>query len=358
MSPALWAGAVLTVRQGPQCGGAVAQGVAVDGIWFQAVDGHAVAADDGVVEQVGNFDGGRLASNDSDELGIVAAVRGVRGQSDAGCFGGRRRGPGPDELRRRVGAVGDCDLGRLFQGDRVCFPDPARGQERAVPVAVSGLEQNGSGQLRRNRLEWLKRITGRAGFGSGEREVPGWSGEGVESHMRWVVCRVGISVGLGPDKNDIVGDCSAVEAVDAQADWSGREPLAIDSPGGFDRLQSQIRGLEALVGEPEGDRRDRGGDIDDDGLVDVETKISARERCALARLQTGEQVWAAGGERGELALRARAAEPLADGAHCEGGGGQLAGHRRSGVGQKRRRDEDQPDWAGAARDFHDTRSRK
>ena len=227
-----------------------------------------------------------------------------------------------------------------------------------MPVAMSGLEQNGSGQLRGHRLEWLVRIAGRTGPGCGEREIPGWSGEGVESHMSRPVCRVGISLRLGPDKNDVVGDCGAVEAVYTQADRSGREPLAIDLPGGVDRLQHEIRGLKALVGEPEGDRRDRGGDIDDDGPVDIEAQITVRERCSLERLQTGEQVWAAGGERGELALRARAAEPLPDGAHRDCGGGQLAGSRRSGVGEECRRDEDQPDLAGPARDFHDTRSRK
>ena len=93
------------------------------------------------------------------------------------------------------------------------------------------------------------------------------------------------------------------------------------------------------------------------GSIDIETKISAPALRARP-VADGRADRAASGNRGELALRVRAAEPLADGAHRDGGGGQLAGRRRSGVGQERRCDEDQPDSAGPARDFHDTRSRK
>ena len=125
-----------------------------------------------------------------------------------------------------------------------------------APASSGGIDLNG-----------LYEVAGCAGARRGEREIPGWSGEGVHTHTRRVVCRVAGSLRLGPDKNDIVGDCSAVEAVDAQADWSCREALAIDSPGGLDRSpESRCRGSETLVGEPERDRCDGDGDVDDDGL--------------------------------------------------------------------------------------------
>ena len=112
-----------------------------------------------------------------------------------------------------------------------------------MPVAVRGLEQDRSRQVRRKRLEWLVEVSGCTDAGDGEGQVPGSRRSGRRG-SRSAGATPGSCRAFVPDENDVVRERRAVESVDAEADGPGREALAIDPPGRIGILQNELGGVE------------------------------------------------------------------------------------------------------------------
>ena len=98
----------------------------------------------------------------------------------------------------------------------------------------------------------------------------------------------------------------AVEAVDPEADHARGKVLAINPPGCVGVFKNQVGGLKAEIGDPEGDRRARNGDVDDDRPIDGEAQISPREGRALEGQEPGKNLGAAGRECRQFAFGVRA----------------------------------------------------
>ena len=231
----------------------------------------------------------RVAANGPDGMqiqrGAVVVGANVRAggrsrQPQPGVFDGWRRCPGPDELGCRIITEGNDDLAGLFESDCVRLPDGAGGELNTVAVVVGRLKQDGFRQGGRDRLERFVAVSGCTCCAGGERQVPRSGCPGVESDG-WRLMR-GRDRGVGLDKDGVVCQRRAVEAVDPEADHARGKVLAINPPGCVGVFKNQVGGLKAEIGDPEGDRRARNGDVDDDRPIDGEAQIS-RARGQSAR---------------------------------------------------------------------------
>ncbi len=178
----------------------------------------------------------------------------------------------------------------------------------------------------------------------------------VEGHgrfsARWLALRV------RPDEDDVMRRRRAVESVDSEANHPAWEALSVNPPGRVRVRHHEFGRLEATVGHPERDGTDGNGDIDDDGPIDPESEVPAREGRSFAREQLLQQGVAACRERGQLALGATTAQTLADGTNRDVSGRGLLETRISARKKESSHDQDEPDSTSDPRDFHDTRSGK
>ncbi len=223
-----------------------------------------------------------------------------------------------------------------------------------MPLGGKRLEHDGSDQLGGHLRERLVHVLGRAHKRMGSRQFPQESLAPFQRYPRF--CWAALRNLRTPDEDDVMSLGRAIEVVDTQADRAGFEGFLVKLPHGAGRFEHEARRPEAPVGDPEGNRPGRDGNVHQDGRVDVQSQIPACQSRPLIRAKLLEDQVAAGGDGRQVAIGPRPAQSPADRTQRLARGRKPVGRGVTPAADERRRDQKKPQSVLPPRGIHDTRS--
>src|SRR5262249_24451438 len=148
---------------------------------------------------------------------------------------------------------------------------------------------------------------GSAGAGPRGHDAPVRCITRAQQHRRWTAWRW-----RGLDEYHVMRKRRAIEAVHSQPNPAGLVWPAKDRPlrvGGF---KGDPGPVEAQVADPERNRLSRYGNVDDDGHVNFEAEITARQRGSFTGEKHSQEKIAARCDGGQVKRGPRAAQAPAD----------------------------------------------